>query len=167
MSSFEPNKRHLRELLIYFSNLKKSAAEAHRLLVGAYDYAALSERSYREFQKTPGKIILLHDNADHITAPVKTYLETLKLSEQHFTSYEDTKNCIDDWIASKDEAFFDGVRDGISRNIGSHQSISFIGRGGVKPKKSILVSTGFARYGGADLKEEKEGIALREEEGNN
>jgi len=28
------------------------------------------------------------------------------LSEQHFTLYEDTKNCIDDWIASKDEAFF-------------------------------------------------------------
>jgi len=28
------------------------------------------------------------------------------LSEQHFTSYEDTKNCIDDWIASKNEAFF-------------------------------------------------------------
>jgi len=27
------------------------------------------------------------------------------LSEQHFTSYEDIKNCID-WIASKDEAFF-------------------------------------------------------------
>jgi len=23
-----------------------------------------------------------------------------------FTSYEDTKNCIDDWIASKNEAFF-------------------------------------------------------------
>jgi len=73
------------------------------------------------------------DNARlHVAAPVKTYLETLKwevlphppgspdiapsdyhlfrsthgLSEQHFTSYEDTKNCIDDWIASKDEAFF-------------------------------------------------------------
>ncbi|KYM76757.1 hypothetical protein ALC53_12853 [Atta colombica] len=27
MSSFEPNKRHLRELLIYFFNLKKSATE--------------------------------------------------------------------------------------------------------------------------------------------
>jgi len=27
-------------------------------------------------------------------------------AEQHFTSYEDTKNCIDDWIASKDETFF-------------------------------------------------------------
>ena len=52
MSSFEPNKRHLRELLIYFFNLKKSAAEAHRLFVEAYDEVALSERSCREwFQK--------------------------------------------------------------------------------------------------------------------
>jgi len=52
MSSFEPNKRYLRELLIYFFNLKKSAVEAHRLLVEAYGDAALSERSYREwFQK--------------------------------------------------------------------------------------------------------------------
>ena len=52
MSSFEPNKRHLRELLIYFFNLKKSAAEAHRLLVEIYGEAALCERSCREwFQK--------------------------------------------------------------------------------------------------------------------
>jgi len=52
MSSFKPNKRHLRELLIYFFNLKKSAAEAHRLLVEAYGDAALSERNCREwFQK--------------------------------------------------------------------------------------------------------------------
>jgi len=51
MSSFEPNKR-LQELLIYFFNLKKSAAEAHRLLVEAYGDVALSERSCREwFQK--------------------------------------------------------------------------------------------------------------------
>ena len=50
MSSFEPNKHHLRELLIYFFNLKKSAA--HRLLIEAYADAALSERSCREwFQK--------------------------------------------------------------------------------------------------------------------
>ena len=48
MSSFEPNKRHLRELLIYFFNLKKSAAEAHRLLVDTYGEAPLSERSCRE-----------------------------------------------------------------------------------------------------------------------
>ena len=52
MLSFEPNKHHLRELLIYFFNLKKSAAEAHRLLVEAYGDAALNERSCREwFQK--------------------------------------------------------------------------------------------------------------------
>jgi len=52
ISSFDLNKRHLRKLLIYFFNLKKSAAEAHRrLLVEAYD-AALSERSCRAwFQK--------------------------------------------------------------------------------------------------------------------
>jgi len=52
MSSFEPNKRHLREFSIYFFNLKKSAAEAHRLLIEAYGDTALSERSCREwFQK--------------------------------------------------------------------------------------------------------------------
>ena len=49
MSRFEPNKRHLRELLIYFFDLKKSAAEAHRLLVEIYGEAALSERSCREW----------------------------------------------------------------------------------------------------------------------
>jgi len=52
MSSFKSNKRHLQELLIYFFNLKKFAAEAHRLLVKVYGDAALSERSCREwFQK--------------------------------------------------------------------------------------------------------------------
>ena len=51
MSSFEPNNRQLRGLLIYF-NLKKSAAEAHRLLVEKCGEAVLSERSCREwFQK--------------------------------------------------------------------------------------------------------------------
>lgn len=52
MSSFVPNNHYLRELLIYFFNLKKSAAEAHRLLLEAYGEAALSERSCQEwFQK--------------------------------------------------------------------------------------------------------------------
>ena len=31
---------------------------------------------------------------------------THRLSEQHFTSYENTKNWVDSWIALKDEAFF-------------------------------------------------------------
>jgi len=52
MSSFELNKHHMRELSIYFFNLKKSVAEAHRLLVETYSDAVLSERSCREwFQK--------------------------------------------------------------------------------------------------------------------
>ena len=49
MSSFEPNKHHLPEPLIYFFNLKKSAAEANRLLVERYGEAALSEKSSREW----------------------------------------------------------------------------------------------------------------------
>ena len=51
MSSFEPNKCHLRELLIYFFNLKKSVAEAHRLLVETYGKAALNDRSCEWVQK--------------------------------------------------------------------------------------------------------------------
>ena len=50
--SFEPNKRHLRELLIHYFNLKKFVAGAHRLLVEIYGEAALSEISRHEwFQK--------------------------------------------------------------------------------------------------------------------
>ena len=52
MSSFELDKRNLQELLMCFFNLKKSAAEAHRLLVKTYCEATLSEKSCREwFQK--------------------------------------------------------------------------------------------------------------------
>ena len=52
MSNFEPNHRHLRELWINIFNLKKSAAEAHRLLVERYGEAALRERSCHDwFQK--------------------------------------------------------------------------------------------------------------------
>ena len=35
--------------MIYFFNLKKSTAEAHRLLVKTYGEAALSDRSYCEW----------------------------------------------------------------------------------------------------------------------
>ena len=93
---------------------------------------AFKEKRARYYSRHD-KIILLHDNdRPHVAVPVKTYLETLKwkilphppyspdiapsdyhlfrsthsLSEQYFTSYEDTKNCIDDWIVSKDEASF-------------------------------------------------------------
>ena len=51
MSKFEPSKRHLREILVYFFNLKKSAADAHQLLIEAYAEGALSERKCREWFK--------------------------------------------------------------------------------------------------------------------
>ena len=41
--------RHCRKFLIYFFKLKKSAAEARRLLVETYGNAALNERSCREW----------------------------------------------------------------------------------------------------------------------
>ena len=49
MSSFEPSKPHLRELLIYFFNLKKSAAKAHWLPIWTYIEAASSERICSEW----------------------------------------------------------------------------------------------------------------------
>lgn len=49
MSIYEPNPHHLREVLIYFFNIKKSAAEAHRMLSDAFGEAAMSERTCREW----------------------------------------------------------------------------------------------------------------------
>ncbi|EGI60667.1 Mariner Mos1 transposase, partial [Acromyrmex echinatior] len=40
---------HLREVLIFCFNTKKSAAEAHRMLSNTYDEAAISERTCREW----------------------------------------------------------------------------------------------------------------------
>ena len=49
MSVYEPNSRHLREVLIFCFNMKKSAAEAHRMLSNTYGEAAISERTCREW----------------------------------------------------------------------------------------------------------------------
>ncbi|EGI62167.1 Mariner Mos1 transposase [Acromyrmex echinatior] len=49
MSVYEPNFRHLREVLIFCFNMKKSAAEAHRMLSNTYGEAAISEKTYREW----------------------------------------------------------------------------------------------------------------------
>jgi len=40
---FEAKKRHLREVLLYFFNVKKSAVESHQLFIEAYGEAALNE----------------------------------------------------------------------------------------------------------------------------
>lgn len=45
MTSFQPGKRHLWELVIKSFNLNKSAAKAHRLILEEYRGAASSKRS--------------------------------------------------------------------------------------------------------------------------
>ena len=86
-------------------------------------------------RNTTRDTIKQHNNArPHVAKVVKTYLETLKwevlphpplyspdvapsdyhlfrsmahgLADQHFRSYEEIKNWIDSWIASKDDQFF-------------------------------------------------------------
>ena len=55
MSVYEPNSRHLGEVLIFCFNMKKSAVEAHRMLSNTYGEAAISERTCREwFQRFNG-----------------------------------------------------------------------------------------------------------------
>ena len=54
MSSFEPNKEHLRHVLIFLFSQRKKAAEAHRILVETYGAHALSvdtcERWFQRFR---------------------------------------------------------------------------------------------------------------------
>ena len=87
-----------------------------------------------QYNERHDKVILQHNNArSHVAKVIKTYLETLKwevlshppyspdvapsdyhlfrsmvhgLADQHFRSYEEVKNWIDSWIASKDDQFF-------------------------------------------------------------
>ena len=47
MSKFEPSRRHLREVSLCWFNLKKSAAEAHRLLQEAYGEGYVDDSSVR------------------------------------------------------------------------------------------------------------------------
>ena len=49
MSVYEPNSRHMREVLIFCFNMKKSAAKAHRMLSNTYGEAAISERTCCEW----------------------------------------------------------------------------------------------------------------------
>ena len=49
MSNFVLIKQHLREILIFYFNWKKSAAEAHRMLIEVYDDTAPIDKSCREW----------------------------------------------------------------------------------------------------------------------
>ena len=49
MSNFMLIKQHLREILIFCFNWKKSVTEAHRTLVKVYGDTAPTDKSYREW----------------------------------------------------------------------------------------------------------------------
>ncbi|GFU49341.1 mariner Mos1 transposase [Trichonephila clavipes] len=49
MSAYEPNSRHLRWVLIFCFNMKKSSAKAHRMLSNTYGEAAINEKTCREW----------------------------------------------------------------------------------------------------------------------
>ena len=92
-----------------------------------------------QYAKRRDKVIFQHDNAQpHVAKVVKETLEALNwdvlphppyspefapsdyhffrsmahcVAEKHFTSYEEAKNWVDSWIASKDEEFLKrGIR---------------------------------------------------------
>lgn len=49
MSEFEPSKQHIREALLFCFNLKRSAAETHRMLVDAYGDSAPSKTTCKDW----------------------------------------------------------------------------------------------------------------------
>jgi len=51
MLTFAPNKCHLREVLIFYFKWKKTAAEAHRMLVEVYGDNAPSDKTCREWSR--------------------------------------------------------------------------------------------------------------------
>lgn len=51
MSAPKPTKRHLREVMLYFFNIKKSAAESYRLLQEAYGVDAPSNTTCKDWFK--------------------------------------------------------------------------------------------------------------------
>ena len=99
-----------------------------------------------EYKKRQHKVILLHDNApSHTAKPVKETIEAFSweilshaayspdlapsdyylfasmghaLSDQHFTSYENVRKCLDDWFASKERQFLLAWHPPIARQVG-------------------------------------------------
>ena len=72
MPAYEPNSRHLREVLIFCFNMKKSAAEAHRMLSNTYGEAAIRERTCREwFQRFKTEYSRFQGHAQYLVGPAR------------------------------------------------------------------------------------------------
>ena len=62
MSVFESNSRNLREVLIFCFHLKKTVAEAHRMLPSTYNETDFNERTCLEwFQRFKGSDFEVND----------------------------------------------------------------------------------------------------------
>ena len=87
---------------------------------------SLKEKKRSEYAVRHDKVILQHDNArPHAAKVVKDTLEDIApsdyhlfrsmahdLADQHFTSYEETKNWVDLWLSGKNEEFYRrGIRE--------------------------------------------------------
>ena len=120
MSKFVPEKVFVRGVPLHYFNMKKTAAESHRILVEVYGEHALAERTCQIFH---------YDNARaHVAIPVKDYLENsgwevlphppyspdLAPSDNHlfrsmenaltgirFTSEQGIKNWLDSFLVAK------------------------------------------------------------------
>jgi histone-lysine N-methyltransferase SETMAR len=121
--------------VVYYELLKPSetiTGDRYRLQLIRLKRAIQQKRP--EWDNRHDKLILQHDNArPHVAQPVRTYLEGLDwevlphppyspdiapsdyhlfrsmqsaLTGTRFTSYDDIKNWLDEWIASKDQGFF-------------------------------------------------------------
>ncbi|KAG5310810.1 MOS1T transposase, partial [Pseudoatta argentina] len=131
MSEFVPNKVYLRGILLHYFIQKKSAAEAHRILVQTYGDDALSDTTCRDwFRRFKNNDFELEDK-ERSGAPKKFQDKELEqlldekyspdiapsdfhlfrsmahgLADRRFHSYEEAQKWIDSWIASKDMSFF-------------------------------------------------------------
>ncbi|GFT28199.1 mariner Mos1 transposase [Trichonephila clavipes] len=131
---------HAQYLVVYYELLKPTetiTGDRYQTQLMRLSRALKDKRP--QYNERHDKVILQQDNArPHVAKVVKTYLETLKwevlphplyspdlapldyhlfrsmahgLADQHFRSYEEVKNWIDSWIASKDNQFFQrGIR---------------------------------------------------------
>ena len=80
MLVYEPNSRHLRKVLIFCFNMKKSAAEAHRMFSNTYGKAAISERTCHEwFQRFKNGDFDVQGHALYLVGPARhSVLRTVK-----------------------------------------------------------------------------------------
>ncbi|KAG5318081.1 MOS1T transposase, partial [Pseudoatta argentina] len=111
MSIFVPNKVYLRGILLHYFIQKKSAAEAHRILVQTYGDNALSDTTCRDwFRRFKNNDFELEDK-ECSGAPKKFQDKELEqlLDEKYYklmSQLFQNVYWIGSWIASKDMSFF-------------------------------------------------------------